>query len=284
MKVKIFKKLIVFLVVFSTVLCACGAEEIIDPHAGQVYLYDGFDWIWYTPLDGVEVNSLSKDDFNYISEPVYIGNEFSVKKGIDVSEWQYDIEWDKVAAQNLDFIYVRCGRRGYTEGGLFEDANFKVNIEGAKKSANEVGVYFYSQAITVGEAIEEANYVLELIKGYKIDLPIAFDWEKIDDPTARTNNLDIDTLTSCAVAFCETIKQAGYEPIVYYNRTFGYYRYDLTRLKDYKVWFALPCTPPDVTFPSFYYHIDIWQYSQTARIAGINADVDLNYFFTPINE
>ena len=108
---------------------------------------------------------------------------------------------------------------------------------------------------------------------------MAFDWEEQKSDDSRTKDLSGTTVTDCAVAFCETIKNAGYEPCVYFNRIPGYYSFDQSRLQDYKIWFALPCTPPDVTYPSFYYKIDMWQYSSTATVPGISVETDLNYIF-----
>ena len=213
--------------------CSLGKPKPTpDPHAGQVYLYDGYDWVWYTPIEGVEVNAFSKSDFAYIDgEPVFLGTGYTLRKGIDVSEHQKEINWDAVGTMHYDFCYVRIGRRGYTEGGLFEDTFFRRNYEGAS-----------------------------------------------------TANVDVATRTDCAVAFCETIRRAGYEACVYYNRTTGYYRYDLSRLTAYPVWFALPCSPPDIIHPSFYYHIDMWQYSLTGQVPGISLETDLDYIFVPVAE
>ena len=278
------KKFICFVLLFVLCLhlCACGKKpEPVDPHAGQVYLYDGYDWVWYTPLADVPLNSFTKDDFSYVAgAPHYTGDRFTVKRGMDVSEHQLEINWNTVnASTDFDFCYIRAGRRGYTQGGIFEDEYFDRNYSGAVQCGMEIGVYFFSQAINVSEAIEEAEWLLNRIKGYRIDLPITFDWEKVDAADARTANVDVATLTDCAVAFCETIRRAGYTPCVYYNRTTGYYRYDLSRLKNYYVWFALPCTPPDVTYPSFYYRFDMWQYSLSGSIPGISVETDLDYMF-----
>lgn len=288
MNIRRLTALILMAAMLCTALAGCGNREPAptpDPHEGQVYLYDGYDWVWYTPLEGVETNSLGKEDFVYSGGmPLYVGQEYKVLRGIDVSEHQKEIDWYSVGNCGFDFIYVRAGRRGYTQGGLFDDEYFARNMAGAAGTGAKLGVYFFSQAISVAEAIEEANFVLEKIAKYDVTMPIAFDWEKVDDPEARTKDLSVQTLTDCAVAFCETIKAAGYEPCVYYNRTTGYYRFDLSRLKDYKVWFALPCTPPDVTFPSFYYHIDMWQYDLAGKVPGIGVETDLNYMFVPAGQ
>ncbi len=251
--------------------------EPVDPHEGQVYIYDGFDWIWMTPLPGVEANTMTADDFSDQSgHPTYTGDGYQVLRGVDVSEHQHEIDWAQVAASGVDYAYVRLGYRGYTEGGIFEDPYFKANVEGALANGLQVSVYFFSQAITVQEAIEEAEFVLERIKDYNITLPVVFDWEKINGETAaRTDTLDFNILNDCAVAFCDTVKNAGYAPAIYFNRHLGYYGYDLSRMTDYAFWFALP----ESAFPNFYYAVDMWQYSFTEQVPGICEPTDMNLMF-----
>lgn len=116
--------------------------------------------------------------------------------------------------------------------------------------------------------------MLELLGDRKLDLPVFFDWERIAGDDARTDGLDNETLTDCAVAFCETVKAAGFEPGVYIYNDTGYYGYDLTRLRDYKSW----CVGIG-SYPYFYYYHDMWQYSFTGRVPGIDADCDLNMLF-----
>ena len=254
--------------------------EPVDPHEGQVYIYDGFDWIWMTPLPGVEANSLTAEDFSDRSGcTTYTGSDYQVLRGIDVSEHQHEIDWAQVAASGVDYAYVRLGYRGYTKGGLFEDPYFRANVEGALANGLQVSVYFFSQAISVQEAIEEAEYVLARIRDYNITLPVVYDWEKINGETAaRTDNLDFSILNDCAVAFCDTVKNAGYEPAIYFNRHLGYYGYDLSRMTDYDFWFALP----ESSFPNFYYAVDMWQYSFTEQVPGIAEPTDMNLMFIPL--
>lgn len=253
-------------------------QEEADPHAGQVYIYDGFDWVWMTPLEGVPVNELTEEFFTVESGKIkYTGSDYEVLRGIDVSEHQLDIDWQQVAGAGIDYAYIRVGRRGYTEGGLFEDPYFKANVQGAQAAGLKVGVYMFSQAITVQEAIEEARFVLERISDYNITLPVVFDWEKIESGDARTAGLTMEGRTDCAVAFCETVKNAGYVPCIYFNRNLGYYGYDLTRLTVYEFWFALP----ESGFPNFYYAADMWQYSFTESVPGIGVETDMNLWFIP---
>ena len=265
-----------------------GSQETVDPHEGQVYLYDGFDWVWMTPLEGVPVNAMSKEEFQLDgTRPVYTGTAFETRLGVDVSEHQYEIDWQQVAASGVDFAYIRIGRRGYTEGGLFNDPWFEQNYQGATEAGLQVGVYFYSQAISEDEALEEAMFVLDKLDGRPLDLPIVFDWEKIDNEDAdiaRTKGLGMETRTSCAVTFCEAVKTEGYDAAIYFNRNFGYYGYDLTRLTDYTFWFALPVSPPELCWPSFYYRVDIWQYSFTETVPGIEGETDMNMMFIPVPE
>ncbi len=249
-----------------------------DPHAGQVYLYDGFDWVWMTPLEGVPVNELTEEKFSASSGQIeFIGEGYDIQRGIDVSEHQKYIDWNTVARSGIDYAYIRIGWRGYTEGGLYQDEYFESNIKGALNAGMQVGVYMFSQAINVQEAIEEANYVLERIAGYNVTMPVVFDWEKVEDPSARTADLSVATRTDCAVAFCETVKNAGYTPAVYFNRNIGYYGFDLARLTDYDFWFSLP----EQGFPNFYYACDMWQYSFTETVPGIDGPTDMNLRFIP---
>ena len=262
--------------VASLVIGLLSKKEPEDPHKGQVYIYDGFDWIWMTPLEGVPANELTEESFSSNDGRIeYTGTDYDVLRGVDVSEHQLDIDWKQVAASGVDYAYIRVGWRGYTEGGLFEDAYFERNIQGALDAGLHVGVYMFSQAVTVQEAIEEADFVLERIGKYNVTLPVVFDWEKIEAAEARSHGLTVELRTDCARAFCETVKSAGFVPCVYFNRNLGYYGYDLTRLTDYEFWFSLP----ESGFPNFYYACDMWQYSFTETVPGIAEPTDMNLWF-----
>lgn len=272
----------VLLIVFLLVPIRARADNrngLTDPHAGQVYVYDGFDWIWMTPLQGVPVNDIPESDISWRNNvPYYAGSSCTALRGVDVSEHQHDIDWARVKAAGIDYAVIRIGRRGYSEGGLFEDEYFKQNMDGALNAGLQVGVYFFSQAVTVAEALEEAELTLSLLEPYRgrVTMPVVYDWEKIyDDNTARTAGLSAATLTDCAVAYCERVKSAGYQPGVYFNRHTGYYGFDLTRIQDYHLWFALP----EARFPNFYYATDMWQYSFEESIPGIETPTDVNLFF-----
>lgn len=196
----------------------------------------------------------------------------ALRKGIDVSYYQGDIDWEAVRADGVEFAILRLGYRGYGEGTLNLDVEFLDNIKGAAEAGVDVGIYFFSQAITVAEAVEEADFVLRYIRDYDITYPVCFDWEPIFNDAARTDGLDRRTLTDCAVAFCERIEAAGYAPMVYFTKWLGYTQYDLSRLADYELWFA-----EYTDAPGFYYDFDMWQCSSKGSVAGIEGNVDMNW-------
>lgn len=227
-----------------------------------------------TPLEGMPLNPYDRDGFSLDEKGrvTYEKEGRRARTGVDVSTYQKEIDWRAVAADGIDFAILRLGYRGYTEGGLFLDQTFETNLRGALDAGLDVGVYFFSQAITPEEAEAEAAYILNAIEGYEITGPIAFDWEPIaPGNNARTDGLDNDVLTQCAAAFCEKIRGAGYTPAIYFNQSLGYLRYDLRELTDYDLWLAEYDVKPD-----FYYHFDLWQYTHTGQVAGIEGDVDLD--------
>ena len=253
------------------------AEIENDPHYGMVEVFNGESYVWVVPEEDVPKNTLKKDDF--ATDPdgniTYVGGEYKASRGVDVSEYQGDIDWQAVYDSGVRFALLRAGGRYYGSGELYSDDKFLENLEGARSAGLQVGAYFFSQAISAAEAREEARYVLQLIGERELDLPVFFDWERVEDANARTNALDNETLTECAVTFCEEIKTAGFEPGVYvYNGT-GYYGYDLSCLQDYMLWCASVGS-----YPYFYYAHNVWQYSFRGAVPGINVECDLNMMFT----
>ena len=207
---------------------------------------------------------------------VYNDASVSYITGVDVSAFQGDIDWYAVKEDGIDFAIIRAGLRGYgSSGNIYEDDRVRENLKNAAAAGLQTGVYFYSQAITPEEALEEAEFVLDIIKDYKITAPVVFDWENEPDVAMRTDNLDSETLTQCAITFCERIKSAGYMPAVYFNLNDAYNRYNLSKIKDYIFWYA----QHEGEVPNFYYSYAIWQYSDSGKVKGINGNVDLNICF-----
>ncbi len=256
-------------------LAACGEPEP-DPHEGMAYVNTGANWEWIYPAEGVAVSDFTQDDFTTNADglPEYTGDAYDTRLGVDVSFYQGEIDWEAVAADGVEFAMIRCGYRGSESGTIVVDEQFENNINGALAAGLDVGVYFFSQSTGAIEAAEEANFVLDLISGYDITMPVAFDWEPLEG--SRAEDIDRSELTASAVVFCEMVKDAGYTPCVYLYRYTGYYEYMMERLADYELWVGALGSWPD-----FYYRHMLWQFSMTGRVEGIDADVDLDYQFIP---
>ena len=193
--------------------------------------------------------------------------------GIDVSAHQGRIDWTQVAQAGVEFAMIRAGYRGYTQGVLEQAAYFAQNLDGALAAGLDEGVYFFSQAITVDEAAEEAQLVLTMLEGRALTYPIVFDWEDIE-ADARTDGMTSLLLTDIAEAFCKAIEDAGYRAGIYFNQRFGYQEFDLLRLQDRVFWLAEYNIPP-----TFDYDFQIWQYTSDGTVPGIDTPVDLNLSF-----
>ena len=192
-------------------------------------------------------------------------------KGVDVSKYQGVIDWNQVKASGIEFAIIRVGYRGYGSGVLVEDSMFKRNIQGAQAAGLKIGLYFYSQAINEAEAVEEASMVVSLCRGYNIQYPIYFDTEKVSGDTGRADTISRTQRTANAVAFCETIRNAGYTPGVYSYADWFYNKLNMANLTKYSIWIAQYRDQL-----SFDYNYDIWQYSSTGKVPGIPMDTDMN--------
>lgn len=241
---------------------------------GKQILFQGG---YYNILEDVPVNSydpegFSKDENGYIT---YSEDGVYVTKGVDVSVHQGTIDWQKVADAGFDFAMIRVGYRGYgMEGNMRDDTQFLNNVQGALNAGLDVGIYYFSQAVTVEEARQEAAYVIEQIAPYDITYPVVFDWERQNYAGSRTQTIpDTDLLCSMANAFCADIEAAGYEAMIYFYQSLAYNNLDLSQL-DYPFWLA-----QYTDYPSFYYDFDMWQYTSSGKVPGISGNVDLNLRF-----
>lgn len=214
----------------------------------------------------------------YTGETYQHNDRFSdsiVVNGIDVSQWQGTINWEKVKADGIDFAIIRAGGRFFVSGGLYFDDNFYQNIKAAQDAGIMVGVYYFSQAVTTAEAREEANWVLDYIEGYDLQLPIYMDYEMSSDPSGRINNLSKATRTANAKAFCSVIEAAGYETGVYSNLNFLNNSIDGAQLSGlYNMWAAqynYRCQ-----YASDYI---MWQYSSDGSVDGISGRTDMNFMY-----
>lgn len=197
--------------------------------------------------------------------------------GIDVSLYQGNIDWAKVKKSGIDFAMIRLGYRGYGESGsLVEDSMFLKNIKGASSNNIDIGVYFYTQAITETEAKEEAKFVLNTINKYnaKIKYPITIDTEMSPVGTGRADNLSVSKRTLIIKAFCNTIDNAGYVPMIYANKYWLNNNLDMSQLSKYDVWLAHYTTSTD--YKGKY---TMWQYTDKGVVSGITGNVDKSYCY-----
>jgi len=270
------KKLsLIVLLLASILLSSCSRADdgnipstterttIVDSNGYYIPIYDNVDMSKY------DIEKYTVSDNGRIT---YNDEEVKSYTGIDISVFQGDIDWNKVACDGIDFVMLRTGCRGYGPSGLiYEDDNFRKNYEGAISAGLDVGLYFFSQAITPEEATEEAEFVLDLIKDKTIKYPVAYDWEPVEDPSARTALMTIDDVTSMAKAFCNTISKKGYDSVLYFNRSDSFDYFNLSELSDYHFWLAQYTDKPD-----FYYNYQMWQYTRTGSVDGIDGNVDIN--------
>lgn len=198
----------------------------------------------------------------------------NAKAGIDVSKWNKDIDWDKVKNAGVDYAIVRVGYRGSVTGSLVEDPYFATNMKGASAAGVQLGVYFFTQATSEVEAVEEASMVLALIRDYKIEYPIFIDTEGAGGE-GRADNLDVATRTLICEAFCKTIEDAGYSAGVYASRNWLNNQLQASNLEQYYIWLAEYRSVP--IYQGYY---QMWQYTSKGSIDGIEGNVDLNISYS----
>ena len=247
-----------------------------DPHEGMVEVTNGAGGtLWVDEAEKLKLFPLDRYSF-FVSDNVvtYSKDDCTLSMGIDVSDYQHEIDWQAVADAGIEFAVVRVGWRGYSGGTVNEDECFRQNIEGAQAAGLKVGAYFFSQAIDVLEAMEEAVFTAQLLEDYQLELPVFFDWEIIGVEEARTDNVDAQTVTDCCLEFCHVLEAAGIRAGVYSYIPVVYQKYQLDALAGLPVWMGDPGT-----WPEFFYEHDIWQYSVTGIVPGIEGYVDMNVMY-----
>ena len=290
---------IMMMVMVLAMLCGCGNQdekeqkmtedigEILTADAtemdGKIAAADGPTMLEFVDVHGethqMEVNSNVApnlyDNQGFLhngNRMSYGGEDYSYRLGIDVSHYQGEIDWQKVKAAGIEFVFVRLGYRGYGQEGVLKlDTNFEKNMKGARAAGLDVGVYFFAQAVNETEAIEEAEFVLEHLIEYDLQMPIVYDPESILHEEARTDNVTEEQFTKNTKAFCETIEKSGYDAMIYCNMTWQAFKLDLEELEEYPIWYA-----DYEEYPQTPYHFEIWQYSNEGTVDGIQGNVDLN--------
>ncbi len=193
--------------------------------------------------------------------------------GIDVSKWQPSIDWNAVKASGVEFVIIRIGYRGYESGKIVEDYLFHSHITGAKAAGLRVGVYFFSQAINAEEGRAEASAVLSILQKYglTVDYPIYIDTELSGAPgnVGRADGISNAARTDAVVAFCETIRNAGYSAGIYASQSWFYTKLNYSSIAHYSLWNAKWASSQDMD-------CDLWQYTATGSVPGIAGGVDMN--------
>ncbi|MCF0145228.1 MAG: lysozyme [Eubacterium sp.] len=277
-----------------------SSEEAVDPEEYKEYLSEASEEL-STETGNINNLSIYKELYSELVNGNYPRHDYDTsafgvsektgkreyldtknyvsRSGIDVSEYNGEVDWTKVRDAGYEFVFIRLGYRGYESGHLNLDVYFKQNLEGAKAAGLDVGVYFFSQAISREEAREEAAYVIENLGGTELQLPIMYDCEVISFDKARTDNQTGKEVSENTAEFCAAIEKAGYRAGYYANLKWEFFMLDMELLKDYEVWFAgyeeLPSTP---------YKFNYWQYSDKGEVPGIAAETDLNLQMIPADQ
>ena len=262
-----------FLISIPLLLISCASTRTVhfrDAGGGK----HKFEPNMNAALHGYDVSRFRMVD----SRISYDDPRYAVRHGLDISRHDGKIDWKKVKEQGYDFIILRCAWRGYQTGILHEDENFRENIAGARNAGLDVGVYVFSQAVDDAEALEEAEFVLDVISGYEINLPVVYDPESIPWDEARTDGIGGEQFTRNVILFCEKVRGAGYEPMVYANHMWEAFVLDMETLKDYKFWYADYEEKPQLP-----YDFEFWQYTAFQQVDGIEKKCDADVWIQKID-
>ena len=233
-----------------------------DPY--QVEMRDG--------LKELPLNDIDKSLFKGDELKTYEDDKYYSRLGVDVSSHNQEVDYATLKEMGVDFVFIRLGYRGYSKGALNLDPAFKENYQKAKDAGLAVGVYFFSQALDEKEAIDEAIFVAENLKGLKIDLEVAYDLED-GHANGRIKDLSKEEKSRNALAFCAKIEELGYEPLIYSNLHWLENEYVLEDILNYPIWFAQYSDHPDMIYP-----FKMWQYSDSLTFNDERA-IDMNIRF-----
>ena len=217
-------------------------------------------------------NPYDRFDFQYNRHNYLLLQNVDSEPGVDVSAYQGNIDWQKVKQSGITFAIIRLGYRGYESGKLVKDDYAVKNLEGARAAGLKVGAYFFSQALSTKEVDEEIAFMMDVLDGFLPDMHLVLDWE-IPTANARTAKMDARTLTDIQLHYCKAIREKGYEPMIYFNWHQSDNLYYLSELEDYPFWLAL--YQDRMTYP---WKVEMWQYTCTGRVPGIQGDVDINVY------
>ncbi len=253
-------------------LCVCVVLVVISI-VKEGYAYR--DESEFSEIQSYLIELRNKDESIYNKVNVNIVEK--IVRGIDVSSWQGDIDWEKVKDSGVDFAMIRCGFRNLTNSDIGLDSTFHYNIKEANRLDIPVGIYFYSTAINENEVYEEASYVLNLIKDYKVTYLVVYDFELFNQK--RTKGVSLTRINNNAVKFLDYIRAHGYHGMLYGNANDLNNRFNLDKFDGYPIWVAHYME--GLNYEGVY---EMWQYSDSGKINGISTNVDLNISYVAYEE
>lgn len=243
-----------------------------DADVGNIWIKDLYEGSIQIPSYDIPLNKYDANKFS--SDEQGVMKYEDSKLGVIVNgNTSNDVDWGKVKSSGVSFVMLRVGLRDYITGEVYIDQTFKENLDSAVAAGLDIGVYFYSHAVTEDEVLQEAQAVLEQIKNVQIKYPICIKWahgKDVDMTQLRTANTSTEEISKMAELFCRTIKAQGYEAGFYTEKTYGYEVFDLTAFTDYNIWYS-----EYRTVPSFYYDFQIWEYTSEATVPGIDGTVKM---------
>lgn len=211
----------------------------------------------------------SDDEMKYVED-----GKNTAFMGVDISKYQEEVDFNQLKDAGVDYVMLRVGARGYSSGQIMMDEYFTENLQKATEAGLDIGVYFFSQAITEAEAIEEASVVIQNLQGFTIKYPVAIDMEYVDNDTSRLEQVSRADKTVITKAFLDTVQAAGYRPMIYGNKEWLLKRIDLSKLTAYDIWLA-----QEKDMPDYPYKFTMWQYTTSGKVNGIRGYADLNICF-----
>ena len=214
-------------------------------------------------------SSSTKPKYTYFEDVKEKYKNENVKIGLDISSWQEEVDFEKIKQAGVEFVILKIGGTRKANGEYYLDSQFIRNIEQANKLGIDVGIYFFSYAKTKQEAINDANWVIEQLKGYSITLPIAFDWE--DWENYNDYHLSFYHLTEIANSFLTTIQEAGYDGMLYSSKS---YLEEIWLSLDFPVWLAHYTNKTN-----YQGEYRLWQLCNNGKIDGITTNVDINILY-----
>lgn len=260
-----------------------GSAPVYDETSAPVYeitkKVTGYKYTGWQTIDGATYY-FDKNGNKVTGSQVIQGIQYTFSSegvrsgtiGIDVSKFQPSINWKKVKNAGINFVMIRCGYRGYGSGVLVEDPMFASHITGAKAAGLRVGVYFFSQAITEAEAVEEASMAVKLANRYGINMPIAIDSEYANGGAGRADRLSKSERTKITIAFCNTVANSGHTPMVYASKAWFSDHLSVSQFPgSYRIWVAHYADKCGYTG-----RYDMWQNTSKGKVDGVSGNVDMN--------